>query len=356
MRNLLRSKGLCIDKKLRSTLELESGSNDPMAYMLTILFIQLINSSDFSWQDASISFLIQMSVGAAAGLACGKITVWAINRLNIANQPLYSILMLSCILFTFSATTALQGNGYLAVYLAGLVVGNNKFAHKRAIASFFESFAWLWQIAMFLTLGLLVNAGDLPPIMFFGLAVGFFMIILGRPLSVLLCLLPFSIPRSQKFYISWVGLKGAVPIIFATYPMLAKLDHAEVFFNVVFFITIISLLMQGSTVGFAARKLNLIKDKTFSEDEFGIAISEDIKSTMSEIVVSEKMISSGKRLMDMPIPENTLAVMVKRNGSYFVPRGATELSVGDKVLVISDNAEELELLYKKFGIENFKIN
>ncbi|MBO7521407.1 MAG: cation:proton antiporter, partial [Opitutales bacterium] len=298
----------------------------------------------------------QMSIGAVAGLVCGKLTIWVMNRLNIANQPLYSILMLSCILFTFSAATALHGNGYLAVYLAGLVVGNSKFAHKRAIASFFESFAWLWQIAMFLTLGLLVNAQDLPPIMFFGLAAGFFMIIFGRPLSVLICLLPFSIPKKQKFYISWVGLKGAVPIIFATYPMLAGLEHSKVFFNVVFFITIISLLIQGSTVGFAARKLNLAKEKPFSEDEFGIAISEDIKSTISEIVVSEKMISNGSRLMDMPIPENTLAVMVKRNGSYFVPGGATELSAGDKVLVISDNAEELEAVYKKFGIENFKIN
>ncbi|MBR4598365.1 MAG: potassium/proton antiporter [Opitutales bacterium] len=354
--SLLRSKGLNIDKRLRSTLELESGSNDPMAYMLTILFIQIIESSDFSWQEASLNFLVQMSVGAVAGLVCGRLTIWLINRLNVANQSLYSILMLSCILFTFSAATALQGNGYLAVYLAGLIAGNEKFAHKRAITSFFESFAWLWQIAMFLTLGLLVNAKDLPPIMFFGLAVGFFMITLGRPLSVLLCLLPFSIPKNQKFYISWVGLKGAVPIIFATYPMLAKLDHSEVFFNVVFFITIISLLIQGSTVGFAARKLSLTKEKPFSEDEFGIAISEDIKSTMSEIVVSEKMLSNGKRLMDMPIPENTLAVMVKRSGNYFVPRGSTELNAGDKVLVISDNAEELEAIYKKFGIENFKIN
>ena len=290
------------------------------------------------------------------GVACGKTAVWTINKLNIANQSLYSILMLSLILFTFSATTALHGNGYLAVYLAGLIAGNSRFAHKRAITAFFESFAWLWQIAMFLALGLLVNAHDLPPIMFFGLAAGFFMIIFGRPISVLLCLLPFKMPRAQKFYICWVGLKGAVPIIFATYPMLAKLEHAEVFFNVVFFITIISLLFQGSTVGFAARKLGLIKPKTFTEDEFGIAISEDIKSTMSEIAVSEKMLGGGKRLMDMPIPENTLAVMVKRNGSYFVPRGATELNAGDKVLVISDNAEELELLYKKFGIENFKIN
>ena len=354
--SLLRSKGLNIDKKLRSTLELESGSNDPMAYMLTVIFIQLIASYEFSWREAAVGILVQMAVGAVCGVACGKITVWTINKLNIANQSLYSILMLSLILFTFSATTALQGNGYLAVYLAGLIAGNSRFAHKRAITAFFESFAWLWQIAMFLTLGLLVNAHDLPPIMFFGLAAGFFMIIFGRPISVFLCLLPFRLPRGHKFYISWVGLKGAVPIIFATYPMLAKLDHSEVFFNVVFFITIISLLFQGSTVGFAARKLGLIKANTFSEDEFGIAISEDIKSTMSEIAVSEKMLEGGKRLMDMPIPENTLAVMVKRSGSYFVPRGATELNVGDKVLVISDNEEELELLYKKFGIENFKIN
>jgi len=182
------------------------------------------------------------------------------------------------------------------------------------------------------------------------------MILFGRPLSVLFCLLPFSIGRQQKYYISWVGLKGAVPIIFATYPMLANLEKANLIFNVVFFITIISLLIQGTTVGFAAKVLNLIKPNEISSDEFGVALSEDIKSTMSEIVVSEKMLENGKRLMDMSMPENTLAVLVKRNGAYFVPQGNTELSAGDKVLVISDNAEELEKLYKKFGIESFKIN
>lgn len=354
--SLLRSKGLNIDRKLRSTLELESGSNDPMAYMLTILLIQVITSDSFNWEKSAMDFIIQMSVGAALGWILGRITLYALNKINVANQSLYSILLLALILFTFTITDTLDGNGYLAVYIAGLVVGNNKFAHKKAITSFFESFAWLWQIAMFLTLGLLVSPSELLPIAGLGLGIGAFMILLGRPLSVLFCLLPFSIGRPQKYYISWVGLKGAVPIIFATYPMLAHLEKANLIFNVVFFITILSLLVQGTTVGFAAKVLNLIKPNEISSDEFGVALSEDIKSTMSEIVVSEKMLENGKRLMDVNMPENTLAVMVKRNGAYFVPQGNTELSAGDKVLVISDNAEELEKLYKKFGIESFKIN
>ncbi len=353
--SLLRSKGLNLDRNLRATLELESGSNDPMAYMLTILFIQIINEGSTEFGPAAADFAVQLTVGGALGYLLGRLTIYWLNKINVNNASLYSILLLAFVLFTFAFTDALGGNGYLAVYLAGLVVGNRKFVHKRTILTFFESFAWLWQIVMFLALGLLVNPRELLPVAGVGLAIGAFMIVLGRPLGVLLCLLPFKMPKAERAYVSWVGLRGAVPIIFATYPLLANIEQAHLIFNVVFFITIMSLLVQGTTVGFAAGRLGLIKDGAIAGDEFGVELSEDIKSTMSEIELVPAMLENGARLMDMKLPGNTLVVMVKRDGNYFVPQGNTQLAPGDKMLVISDNAEELSKLYAKFGIESYTV-
>lgn len=349
--SLLRSKGLNLDRNLRATLELESGSNDPMAYMLTIFFIQLIQNGSTDIKTALFQFITQLSLGAIFGILCGKITVQILNKINIDNTAMYSILLLASILFTFAITDKFWGNGYLAVYLAGLIVGNSKFAHRKTVATFFDSFAWLWQIVMFLTLGLLVNPNELLDIAFFGFAIAVFMTIFGRPLSVFLTLIPFKMNLLEKSYISWVGLKGAVPIIFATYPLIAGIDKANMMFNIVFFITIISLLFQGTSVGFLANKFGLIKKKTFDGNEFGLEFSEDVKSTMAEIEIPESALVDKNRLMDMKFPKNTLVVMIKRNGNFFIPQGNTSLLKGDKLLVISDNKDELEELYKNFNIE-----
>ena len=349
--SILRSQGVNIDRRLRATLEFESGSNDPMAFMLTIFFIGIVKGDDAGWGVSLMNFALQLSVGGFLGYALGRATLFALNRINVNNAGLYSVLLLALVFFTYTFTDLMKGNGYLAVYIAGLVVGNNKFVHKRTITNFFESFAWLWQIVMFLTLGLLVNPKDLLPVAGLGLAIGAFMIIFGRPLSVLLCLLPFKMPRAERAYISWVGLRGAVPIIFATYPMTAGVENAGMIFNVVFFITIMSLLIQGTTVVFSAEKLGLAKPGDPNATNFGVELSDDIKSTMSEIEVAPLMLQNGSRLMDISFPENTLVVMVKRNGNYFVPKGKTELVSGDKVLLIADDAAELEKVYAKFGVE-----
>ena len=210
-------------------LELESGSNDPMAYMLTLLLIQIIQTpaGETNLWYSFLMFIVQMSVGAVAGFLLGKMAVWLMNRLNIGNQSLYPILLLACVFFIFSITELVKGNGYLAVYIAGLVVGNHKIQHKKSVTTFFDGFTWLFQIVMFLTLGLLVNPRDLLPIAGLGLLVGFFMIILARPISVFLCLAPFrQMSTKAKVYVSWVGLRGAVPIIFATYPLIAQIPYA----------------------------------------------------------------------------------------------------------------------------------
>ena len=351
--SILRSKGVYLKQRLRPTLELESGSNDPMAYMLTLLIIAYIQVGGMNLQEAVLQLLVQLSVGAIAGFLLGKLAVLMINKINMDNESLYPILLLTTAFFTFSATTLCKGNGYLAVYIAGLVVGNAKIVHKKSMGTFFDGFAWLWQIVMFLTLGLLVNPHELLPVAPVGLLVGVFMILIARPVTIFLCLLPFnSFTTKGKLYISWVGLRGAVPIIFATYPWIAGVDHGGMIFNIVFFITILSLLIQGTTVTQAAKWLGLI-DSPERKDVFGIELPEDIKSAMSEIDITPAVLSHGNKLMQLTLPDHTLAVMVKRDGHYFIPKGNTELKENDKLLMISDNDEALLQAYDSLGVKDY---
>lgn len=353
--SILRSKGVHLKQRLRPTLELESGSNDPMAYMLTLLIIAYIQVGGMNLQEAALSLLIQLTVGAVAGYLFGKLAVYIINHINIDNESLYPILLLTTAFFTFAATTLCQGNGYLAVYIAGLIVGNAKIVHKKSMGTFFDGFAWLWQIVMFLTLGLLVNPHELLPVAPVGLAVGIFMILIARPVSVFISLLPYrNFSFKGKLYISWVGLRGAVPIIFATYPMIAGIEHAGIIFNVVFFITILSLLIQGTTVTLAAKWLDQI-DEPERKDEFGIELPDEIKSAMSEIDVTPSVLNHGNKLMELKLPDHTLAVMVKRDGRYFIPKGNTELKEGDKLLMISDNDEALLQAYDSLGVTDYTL-
>jgi cell volume regulation protein A len=251
--------------------------------------------------------------------------------------------------FLFGLTTFIGGNGYLAVYIGGLFVGNSQFVHKRSSLKFFDGMTWLVQIIMFLTLGLLVNPSELLPIAGVGIAVGFFMIFVSRPLTVYTCLLPFrKMSLRAKNYVSWVGLRGAVPIIFATYPWVAGIAQAKTIFNIVFFITIISLLVQGTSVSVMAKWLKLAEDAPAKRKltKFDVEIAEEIKSYMGEISIKEEYLANGSRLMDLNVPDNTLIAMVKRDEQFFIPRGNTELKVGDEILVITDDEEALETTYK----------
>lgn len=352
--SILRSKGISLKERLRPTLELESGSNDPMAYMLTILLIQVIEIGVIDWPYSIVLLFMQLSIGAAAGFALGYAIVWIINRINVPNESLYPVLLFSCVFFVFAFTNLLQGNGYLAVYIAGLVVGNRKLVHKRSLTTFFDGFTWLFQIVMFLTLGLLVNPSELPAVAGVGLLVAIFMIVVSRPISVFACLLPFRrFTTRARVYISWVGLRGAVPIIFATYPLMsAEIPNARMIFNIVFFVTIVSLLVQGTTVSAMARWLGLV-GKSEEKEIFNVALPDEIKSAMSEIELTDEALSGGNKLMNLSLPDNTLVVMVKRGEQYFVPKGHTHLQSRDRLLVISDNDEELRKSYESLGISRY---
>ncbi|MCL2156380.1 MAG: potassium/proton antiporter [Leptospirales bacterium] len=350
---ILRSKGLHLKHRLRPLLELESGSNDPMAYMLMITFIQIVQSQNNSVSTIIGMFFYQLIAGAILGYILGKLTVRIINKINLDNDSLYPILLLAMSLIIFALTDFVKGNGYLAVYIGGLVVGNSRFIHKRSCKNFFDGFAWLAQILMFLTLGLSVNPLELVPILGLGLLIGIFMIVLSRPLTVWICLLPFrKMTMRAKHYVSWVGLRGAVPIIFATYLLTADISHANYMFNIVFFITIVSLLVQGTSVPFVARMLKLSEDSKADQrlSVFDVEFSDDIKSAMTEIVIKKEHLINGNTLLKIPIPDNTLVAMVKRNDFYFIPRGNTEIEVGDVFLIISENEAGIRETYKQLGM------
>lgn len=349
--SILRSKRQGLKQRLRPMLELESGSNDPMAYMLTILLIDMIQTGEGSIWSAIWMFVVQMSVGAVAGFLLGRLAIRVINHINIDNRSMYAILLLAFVFFIFSITDLIHGNGYLAVYIAGLVIGNGKIAYKRNMMTFFDGFTWLFQIVLFLTLGLLVNPHELLKVWWIGLAVSGFMILVSRPLSVFACLSPFRhITTKGKLYISWVGLRGAVPIIFATYPLIAGIDNSGLMFNTVFLVTIISLLTQGTTVSWMAKKLGLATEE--KTEAFGMDLPEKVRAALSEIDVQPVLLAHSDRLRDLILPDNTLVVMIKRGDNYFVPRGSTRLNVDDKLLVISDNNEELQKEYNSLGLIN----
>lgn len=246
-------------------LELESGSNDPMAYMLTIVLIQVIGSgSNFDVTVILKDLFIQFLFGGVIGYAFGKFAVWLVNKIELSNSALYPILLLSLVFITFTLTDLVKGNGYLAVYIAGMIVGNARLAYRKETNTFMNGLTWLFQIIMFLTLGLLVNPHEMLDISVTALLIGVFMILIARPVSVFLCLLPFKgITNKARVFISWVGLRGAVPIIFATYPVIAQIPGSNQLFNIVFFITLLSLTIQGMTISKMARwlKLDLPEEK-----------------------------------------------------------------------------------------------
>jgi cell volume regulation protein A len=336
---ILRSQNINLKHRLRPMLELESGSNDPMAYMLTIVLIDLISFGDKPIGDVFLSFIIQFSVGVIFGYLLGKLAVLILNRLNIDNQALYPIMLLAFVFFTFSFTDLLNGNGYLAVYIAGVMVGNHKVKNRKEINTFMDGLSWLFQIVMFLCLGLLVNPHEMLRIAPMALLIGIFMIVIGRPLSVFLTFLPFGnrFQFKSKLFVSWVGLRGAVPIIFATYPVVAEIEGAKQIFNIVFFITILSLVIQGTTIKKLANYLSLSSPMEKEGNVFGVELPEDVGSELIEMDVTSSMLEKGNTLKDMKLPAGALVMMVKRKDRVLVPNGTLPIIEGDILLIIRES-------------------
>ena len=343
---ILRSQKINLKHNLRPMLELESGSNDPMAYMLTVVLIQLTQSASMGIGGILSSFFIQFIVGAIAGYLLGKLAILMLNRLNIDNQSLYPILLLSFVFFTFSLTDLLGGNGYLAVYIAGMMVGNARIMHRKEINTFMDGLTWLFQIIMFLCLGLLVNPHEMIEVALVALLIGVFMIVIARPLSVFICMLPFGkkVTLKSRLFVSWVGLRGAVPIIFATYPVVEQVPGADAIFNIVFFITIVSLVIQGTTVSHMSRWLGLSMPMPKTGNDFGVELPEEIGSDLRDLTVTAELLANGNTLKEMNIPQGTLVMIVKRDDAYLVPNGQLQLELGDKLLLISEKKASTQIV------------
>ncbi len=335
--SVLRSKNVSLKGELEPLLELESGSNDPMAVFLTIGFIRLLTTPEASAIGLVPFFVLHMVLGAVLGYGIGRITILIVNRLRLEYEGLYPVLTLSLVIFTYGAVTSLGGNGFLAVYLAGLVMGNNDFIHKRSLMRFHDGLAWLMQIAMFLTLGLLVFPSRLIPIAGNGLLIAAFLMLVARPVGVFVSLAFTKRNLREKVMVSWVGLRGAAPIILATFPYLAGVSKADMVFHLVFFIVLTSVLIQGTSIPVVARWLGVDAPVTARRQhplEFVPAGTS--KHDLVEIEIPQGSAAAGKQIVELGLPIGALAVLINRHDDYIVPSGGTVLAEGDTVLVLAD--------------------
>lgn len=341
---VMRSKYVSLRGPLKPLLELESGSNDPMAVFLTIGLISLITGTSESVLDLVPMFVRQMVVGAAIGYSTGKLMVVLVNRLRLEYEGLYPVLTLSLVLLTYSGSTWLGGNGFLAVYLAGLMMGNRDFIHKRSLLRFHDGLAWLMQIGMFLVLGLQVFPKQLVPIAGVGLFLAVFLMVAARPVAVFLTLAFTSLSLREQAMIAWVGLRGAVPIILATFPLLAGTPQATMIFNLVFFIVLTSVLLQGTSIPLVARWLQV--DEALPRRLVASSVWEaptELKSGLVEVTIPPASAADGKRLLDLGLPKHALVILIGRKGQCFVPDGSTVLEADDSLLVFTDQASSFKL-------------
>jgi potassium/hydrogen antiporter len=339
--SILRSKRISLKQPLKPLLEFESGSNDPMAVFLTVGFISILTVKNMSISALIPRFFLDMGVGALIGYLMARFVVFFIKRLKLYYEGLYPVIMISLVLLTYVTAVFLKGNGILAVYLTGLMLGRAEFPNKKMIVKFHDGLAWLMQIAMFVTLGLLVFPSHIVPLIGAGLLLTILLMVVARPISVLLCLLPFKMNGRKKAMIAWVGLRGSVPIILATFPFMAGISQADTIFNIVFFIVISSVLIQGTSIPAISKMLKVDApwtDKTRYPIEF--EKTEGIDAELNDIIVPYNSGAVGKMIRDLNVPEKCLIMLISRNDKFVIPAGPTVIEGGDVLLVLA-NTEDL---------------
>jgi cell volume regulation protein A len=355
--SILRSKSLSLKSNLRPTLELESGSNDPMAYVLTIMFLTLVIHQDQSVVSIIPLFFKQMILGGIGGFVFGKVGKFIINNIRLDFEGLYPVLVIALMFITFSVLDLIGGNGYLAIYICAVYLGNQDLIHKKTILRMYDGLAWLMQIVLFLTLGLLVFPSHIVPYIGIGLLISVFLILVARPLSVFASLAFFKMKRRRRIYISWVGLRGAVPIVFATYPLLAGIDKANMIFNIVFFISVTSVLVQGTTLPIFARWLNVALPRGEANVFEPSSVMLDIpKSSMRKFEILPDAYAANKRIVELDFPSSAHIMMIERDGEYIVPKGSVQIEAGDVLTVVANKKEDFEEVQKCLGKANSMIN
>lgn len=349
--SVLRAKNLALKTHLRPTLELESGSNDPMAYFLTISFLGLVTHPEASVYSIIPMFLLQIIIGAAAGFGFGMLGKLLINRIQLDFEGLYPVLAIALMFIVFSVTDAIYGNGFLAVYLCAVYLGNQNLIHKKTIVRMFDGLAWLMQIVLFLTLGLLVFPSEVLPFVGIGFAVSLCLIFVARPLGVFLSLIFFKMRMRRRFYISWVGLRGAVPIVFATYPLIAGIEKAHMIFNVVFFVSLSSVLIQGTSLSLVARWLGVALPAAAKiKSPVDALFADEAKSVIREIVIPEGCPAIGRSIVDLRIPEKAIIAMISREDEFITPKGSTLLRPRDILVVLTETNEIMKEVAQRLGV------
>lgn len=337
--SILRSKATRLAGNLEPLLELESGSNDPMAVILTVGLINVITSPESSVMGLLGTLVVQLGLGALAGYLLGRGGVALINSLRLQQEGLYNVVTIALVALAYGGTQVVGGSGFLAVYIAGIIMGNSDFIHKNSLVRFHDGLAWLMQIAMFLTLGLLVFPSQLVAVAGASLTIAAFLIAAARPLAVFIGLGLSRYTVREKLLVSWVGLRGAAPIILATFPLLAGLPEAQLIFDVVFFVVLTSVLIQGTTIPLVARWLRLAAPPP---ESVTLSLREHISEHLLEIELPANSAAAGKRIIDLRLPPQTLLVLIARDGHHIVPTGSTELRAGDQVLLTTEQDDMLE--------------
>ncbi|WP_346899080.1 potassium/proton antiporter [Clostridium sp. UBA7503] len=342
--SILRSQKLNLKGEIASILEVESGSNDPIAYMLTLIVLTLMNNGGIS----SIAPIVigQIIFGILIGVILSKLTVYIMRNANFEVDGFYTIFITAIAILSYALSEWVGGNGYLSVYIAGIIIGNSKIPHKRSLVHFFDGVSWIMQIMLFFVLGLLAFPSELPSVIGSSILISIFMIIIARPIATFGVLSWFKIPFKQQLFVSWVGLRGAASIVFAIYAITSGIPLENDIFHIIFFIALLSVAIQGTLIPKVARKLDLVDDtktvlKTFTDYQ------EDRSTTLIEYNVDSDNNWKDKTIMEADIPEEILIVMIKRDNEIIVPKGSTLIKQGD-ILVLSGNNIEY-LLEKNIG-------
>lgn len=346
--SILSSNNIDLKNNIKPLLELESGSNDPMAVFLTIGTIELMLAPHKTIFSLITFFLLQMGLGAVIGIAGGRLMVYLTNKLKLFYEGIYPVFTLAMAALVYSLTSVLEGSGFLAVYIAGITMGNSQFIQKKTIIRFFDGLSMLSQISMFLTLGLFVFPSQIIKIYGLGLLLSVILIFLARPLSVYISLLPFKFSIKEKAFISWVGLRGAVPIILATFPLLSGVNNSSLIFNLVFFIVLTSSLLQGWSLNSVAKLLNLSLPKP-KKKRFPLEVDLDFNedADIMEFLVPYNSVMVGKQIVELNFPNECRIVLIVRNENNIIPSGGTVLEQGDvlSILFNKNNANEIKEIF-----------
>ncbi|MBO3443815.1 potassium/proton antiporter [Clostridium sp. CCUG 7971] len=335
---VLRSQKLNLKGSLASLLEVESGSNDPIAYMLTLIVLTLMNNSG---SELIVPMVIKQIVfGLAIGSVLAKVSVYILRNSKFEIEGFYTIFITAIAMLSYAISEYVGGNGYLSVYMAGIIIGNSKIPHKKSLVHFFDGISWIMQIMLFFMLGLLSFPSKLPSVIGIAIAISIFMIVVARPLSTFIVLGRFNFSNKEKLFISWVGLRGAASIVFAIYAVTQGVIIENDIFHIIFFIALISVGIQGTLIPAVAKKLDLVDNSTTVLKTFNDYDGE-ISSKLIEVNVSEESKWANKSIMDSNIPEDILIVMIKRQDKVLIPKGSTIIKGGDILVLSGDKIEDL---------------